>query len=48
MCAAKDEDVLSSMQLDDPDSFFYLNQGEDPVIEGVDDHKVRTKNVLES
>ena len=39
MCAAREESVLSGMGLDHPDSFFYLNQGESPDIDGVDDLK---------
>lgn len=39
MCAAKDEPSLSGMSLKHPDEFFYLNQGEAPDIDGVDDLK---------
>lgn len=37
MCAARDEPLLADMRLEEPDAFFYLNQGENPDIDGVDD-----------
>ena len=39
MCAAKDEDVLKDLSLEGPDTYFYMNQGDAPDIDGVDDLK---------
>jgi len=39
MCAGREEDFLRGMHLDEPDAFHYLNQGEAPEIDGVDDLK---------
>ncbi len=43
ICAGREEDSLRDMRLDSPDAFFYLNQGEAPEIDGVDDVQVRTQ-----
>ncbi len=39
MCAGRGEEALSKMALDAPEKFHYLNQGENAVIDGVDDLK---------
>ncbi len=39
MCAAREEEFLSDMSLDEPEAFHYLDQGENPEIDGVDDLK---------
>lgn len=39
MCAGRNEEQLAGCHLDEPEAFFYLNQGEAPQIEGVDDLK---------
>eukprot|EP00094_Tigriopus_californicus_P007483 TCALIF_07205-PA protein Name:"Similar to MYO5A Unconventional myosin-Va (Gallus gallus)" AED:0.07 eAED:0.07 QI:0/0/0/0.83/1/1/12/0/1517 len=39
MCAGRNEEPLAGCHLDEPEAFFYLNQGDAPQIEGVDDLK---------
>ena len=39
LCAGKNEDILADMHLGDAEDFHYLNQGENPEIDGVDDHR---------
>ena len=39
MCAARESNSLSHLKLDHPDEFYYLNQGQAPDIDGVDDMK---------
>ena len=39
MCAAKEREELKDLHLGDVDDFIYINQGNNPIIDNVDDEK---------